>query len=332
MNAPAERRNRSIALFAALLFHIPLLLLLLSLKHDPVDTIWHLVLDEETLQRMREEEREQWVATRVPGGAPILLQSPSAQPSPSAKPEEAIGEDGPVQEREKPMEIAQSEPVEEQIEKEEVPKPQRVVEVQQAEEAKPAPTALAQEIPKPVIVAKPEEARPKPKAETGEDGPKKVVKKEQPKKEEPRTTVAPPAQSSVTLAQLAQGFVQHLKDAQEGEMNMEGAATGHPSEDQLRRGRYAQKILQCVIESYHRNRYRAPRVDHQTEICVAVVVNRDGTLGMFQLVQPSGVFEVDQFVQALFKDAGTSFPPMPSAFKQSVFPVRFNIPSVHAFS
>jgi len=320
MNAPAERRNRSIALFAALLFHIPLLLLLLSLKHDPVDTIWHLVLDEETLQRMREEEREQWVATRVPGGAPILLQSPSAQPSPSAKPEEAIGEDGPVQEREKPMEIAQSEPVEEQIEKEEVPKPQKLVEVPPAEEAKPVPTALVQEIPKPVI------ERPK------EEPPKKLVKKEQPKKEEPRTTIAPPAQSSVTLAQLAQGFVQHLKDAQEGEMNMEGAATGHPSEDQLRRGRYAQKILQCVIESYHRNRYRAPRVDHQTEICVAVVVNRDGTLGMFQLVQPSGVFEVDQFVQALFKDAGTSFPPMPSAFKQSVFPVRFNIPSVHAFS
>jgi len=319
MNAPAERRNRSIALFAALLFHVPLLLILLSLKHDPVDTIWHLVLDEETLRRMKEEEREQWVATRVPGGgAPILFQSPQEQPEQMQEQQAPLAV---TEHKEAEMAQAQPEPAEHDQVEEDVLKPPKVVEILPAKEAKPVATALAQDTFKPAIE--------KPKQEQ----PKKVVKNEQPKKHEPQTSVmSQPQQSSVTLAQLAQGFVQHLKDAQEGEMNMEGAATGHPSEDQLRRGRYAQKILQCVIESYHRNRYRAPRVDHQREISVAVVVNRDGTLGMFQLVQPSGVFEVDQFVQALFKDAGTSFPPMPTAFKQSVFPVRFNIPSVHAFS
>jgi len=304
-----QREGRSVALFVALLLHIPLVLLLLALQHDPADTVWHLLLDEETLQKMSDQEREEWVATRMASGAPIVLQSPS-QPAPEQK----------QLEQEAKEEEAVAEAESEQLEKEEVPEPKKIVEEVRVDETKPVPITIAQQEPKPV-----ENPQPEP--------PKRVEKKEPVSEKTPQTVLQQQQpQPNLTLAQLAQGFVQHLQDAQEGEMNMEGKRSGHPSEDQMRRGRYAQKVLQCVIESYHRNRYRAPRVEQQGDIAVAVVINQDGSLGVCKLVQPSGSYEIDQFVQALFKDAGSSFPPVPKSFKEPAFPVRFNIPSIHAFA
>jgi len=301
MNAADQRRDKSAALLVALLLHVPLFLLILSMKHDPVDTIWRLVMDEETLRKF-EQEREEWAATRVPGGgAPIVLRD--EQPAPQYQQQHM-------------QEPVRDQPEERLVQDKTDDSPVREkADVFPEREELRAATALAQQA-QPEPVQKPKQQR-----------------QAQPKRE-PRTEVVPQPQADpqqLTLAQLAQGFISHLRDAHEGEMNMEGTRNGHPSEDQLRRGRYAQKVLQCVIESYHRNRDRAPRMNQPVEICVMVAIGQEGRLASFQFLQPSGIYEIDQFVQQIFQDAGSAFPPLPAAFKQSLFPVRFNVPSIQAF-
>jgi len=139
-------------------------------------------------------------------------------------------------------------------------------------------------------------------------------------------------QPTLTLAQITKGFMQELEEARAGAMNMKGSNTGHPSEEQLRVGRYAQRVLECLVGSYHRNRHRAPLTTQQARIIVFVTIDRDGRLASFKVAQSSGSASVDNFIETIFRDASSAFPPMPKAFTKPSFPVRFNIPDIHSLS
>jgi len=116
-----------------------------------------------------------------------------------------------------------------------------------------------------------------------------------------------------TLAQLTQGFMNHVKD-EGGQhlVSMLGPKKGLPSEDQIKYERYIQKISACITNSFaiHHTKFTlSSPVEDNTLVFIAI--NRNGTLYHIALRQSSGNKGLDAFVLSVFRDASLSFPPLP---------------------
>lgn len=136
-------------------------------------------------------------------------------------------------------------------------------------------------------------------------------------------------QKQITLAQIAQGFVSHMQQApSEGSgmdsgMDVASNKHGQASMNQLQQLHYCQKIIGCIVNSYKINRFNLPGVQQENRLCVHLALKQDGSIHTLRLVQSSGNNMLDQFVLATFKDASSSFPPLPQTFKQIPYHLPF---------
>lgn len=157
--------------------------------------------------------------------------------------------------------------------------------------------------------------------------PQEAPEKKQEKK--PEQSPPPEAQKKLTLAQIAQGFVSQM---QEAAMAVKSDQSGQASMKQLQQINYCQKIIGCIVNSYKINKYNAPKNSPDQRLCVQLSLKNDGTIHSLNIVQSSGNHQIDQFVLAMFKDASSSFPPLPKSLQRTPFhlPV-FNIDRLESF-
>jgi outer membrane biosynthesis protein TonB len=138
-----------------------------------------------------------------------------------------------------------------------------------------------------------------------------------------------PAKQTPTLAELAQGFVKHLQQA---DMAVRSDHKGVASIDQIKHLNYCQKIIGCVVNSYKIHNHTAPKkaLAHRARIYLAL--NRNGSIARLTLQESSGDVSIDRFLLDMFQDASSSFPPVPTALQENPYTLpTFSIDSLESF-
>lgn len=126
--------------------------------------------------------------------------------------------------------------------------------------------------------------------------------------------------NNLTFAQLAQGFVKHVE--QSAAIQVESSKTGVANVEQLKHLNYIKKIIDCIENSFIINTAHIPANKTLKSIAyVQLAVNKDGSIHTLTIAQSSGNTEVDRFLLYVFKDASSSFPPIPTSLQQN--PYRF---------
>lgn len=124
----------------------------------------------------------------------------------------------------------------------------------------------------------------------------------------------------ITLAQLTQGFLHQRKELSGSYgISMMGINRGIPSDEQMKYERYLQKLLWCLQNSLQINRRQQPPFASNGPVHVFFSLNRDGILQQLSIKKSSGNMYVDQFVLFIFRDASSSFPPVPSYLTDDPF-------------
>ncbi len=133
------------------------------------------------------------------------------------------------------------------------------------------------------------------------------------------------AKNKMTFAQLAQGFVKHVEQAAaiEVDSNKKGVA----SIEQLKHLHYINKIYDYVQNSWTINSVNRPTHVTITKVAlIELVLNQDGSIHTLNLVQSSGDKDFDRFLLYVFKDASSSFPPVPALLK-----APYRLPQLFAY-
>ncbi|GEM_PF-5987646 len=132
--------------------------------------------------------------------------------------------------------------------------------------------------------------------------------------------------NKVTLAQLAQGFLQYAQQEEGGDALLEvrGGRDGVPTDEQLKHERYWQKIAWCMQREFRTlsiAQHEMPSIPF--EIGWNMLLNRDGSIYHLELLISSGNGAFDERYARTIHAASTAFPPVPSFFKGPVYQIRF---------
>ncbi len=130
----------------------------------------------------------------------------------------------------------------------------------------------------------------------------------------------------LTLAQLSQGFLNHVKHEGNHAIHMLGKKNGTPSDEQIKYERYLQKLSWCLQNSFniHNDRF-PPSARDVDSVQVLLALNKDGTLKQCRISKTSGNRELDYFTLFIFNDASTSFPPVPEYLPHDPFAINYII-------
>ena len=130
----------------------------------------------------------------------------------------------------------------------------------------------------------------------------------------------------LSLAQLTQGFLNHVKDEGKHAIHMLGKKNGMPSDEQIKYERYLQKISWCLQNSFNINNDHFPTsTTTEVEVHVLLALNRDGSVKLCRVAKTSGDRQLDQFTLSIFNDASSSFPPVPHYLPYDPFTVTYVI-------
>jgi len=195
-----------------------------------------------------------------------------------------------------------------------------------SEEQKVEPTALAQPV-QTVDQHTNNSAQEKLKTEMAKKASSvmQVQKKIQQQKKQPAPAIIN-TKKTLTLAQLTQGFLDHIHDEGNHSVTMLGKEGAMPTDEQLKHERYLQKLSWCLQNSFKINQNRLPSNEPtQATVEVFLALNKDGTLNQLQLAKSCGDFRLDQFTLFVFRDASSSFPPVPRYLPNNPFKIVFMI-------
>jgi outer membrane biosynthesis protein TonB len=130
----------------------------------------------------------------------------------------------------------------------------------------------------------------------------------------------------LTLSQLTQGFLNHVKNEGTHAIHMLGKKSGTPSDEQIKYERYLQKLSWCLQNSFniYNNRFPASaKMDDSAQILLSL--NKDGTMRHCHVSKTSGSRDLDQFIVFIFNDASSSFPPVPQYLPHNPFTINYII-------
>ncbi len=158
---------------------------------------------------------------------------------------------------------------------------------------------------------------------------------EEPKKTEPppkpveQLVKQQPKTPPITLAQLTDGFMQHL---QESPMMVKSDRQGQASMEQIQHMNYCQKIIGCIVNSYLINKTRTIQGNDMNQTSIQLAINQNGSIHTLTIVRSSGNITVDRFLLHIFQDASSSFPPLPTSLKEQPYYLPlFNVDRLEAF-
>ncbi len=115
----------------------------------------------------------------------------------------------------------------------------------------------------------------------------------------------------LSLSQLTQGFLNHLNSGGNSAISIMSNKRGRPTDEQLKYERYLQKISWCIQNSYNIFSDRCPPIPVDTSLRVHIAIKRDGTTQQLALGKSSQNLLLDAFTLQVFRDASSSFPPIP---------------------
>jgi len=133
--------------------------------------------------------------------------------------------------------------------------------------------------------------------------------------------------SMPSMAHIAQGFSQYVREEGEHTINVMGDPRKLPTEQQLKQHHYIEKLLQCLHASYATLKTFDPammRIPTQDPV-ITMVAHRNGSVSDIRIVRSSESSTIDDFYIRLFKDAGNSFPPLPSYFPYDSYRINWLI-------
>jgi outer membrane biosynthesis protein TonB len=159
---------------------------------------------------------------------------------------------------------------------------------------------------------------------------KKIIPKKAPQKKTSTISQIKQATSKpkppLTLAQLTQGFLDHMKNEGSHAIHMLGKKSGRPSDEQIKYERYLQKLSWCLQNSYHIHQHRfPPSANLDDKVHVLLSLNKDGSLKHCQIAKTSGNRDLDNFTLFIFNDASSSFPPVPHYLPHDPFTMTYII-------
>ena len=129
-----------------------------------------------------------------------------------------------------------------------------------------------------------------------------------------------------SLAQLTQGVMNYMQEGGNHAVSMIGKKNGVPTDEQLKYERYLERLNQCLHNSFSINSDKQPAPFPQmSNITVYLALNKDGTLHNLKLVKSSGSTTMDLFVMSIFRDASSSFPPVPHYLPHNPFSINYII-------
>jgi hypothetical protein len=132
--------------------------------------------------------------------------------------------------------------------------------------------------------------------------------------------------SELTLAAIGRGFIEQSKYDGTHNVTMLGKKGGAISAEQLKIERYVERLSWCLQNSFKLLRNTIdPHISGEAEVQVYLQLDRSGTIQELKLLSGSGSSILDQHTLAVFKDAGTSFPPVPTYIKASPFAISFHV-------
>jgi outer membrane biosynthesis protein TonB len=307
-----------LAFLLSLLFHVGSLVYV-TLQKPQQSPALPLSNPDEILQQKNKQQNNEWVEAKARAGnfgTPVFFQDefePAAAEAMADRPSfDEASEDRPelIEDTTKEKEqLPKKEKITESIipeEKKEITKDKPTATIQDTE-IKPAPSKKI--IQQKTTPPKPHAQNPKQLAapvrrSLGEGGPK------------------PP----LTLAQLSQGFLNHVKDEGKHAIHMLGKKGGTPSDEQIKYERYLQKLSWCLQNSFNINNDRFPRsASGDDSLQVLLALNKDGSLKDCRISKTSGNRDLDFFTLFIFKDASTSFPPVPQYLPHDPFAINYII-------
>lgn len=158
-------------------------------------------------------------------------------------------------------------------------------------------------------------------------------------KQEPAQTSEEPAEKKkITLAHITNRVLEQMAQDQSGDEGASGAAGAAMDVRSKRRGaasmqqimfvNYCKKILSCIVTSYRIHKHNAPRCEQTRMACIKLAITKDGGIYSLAIVQSSGNAALDHFMLALFQDASSSFPPVPTALAAPLELPIFNISGI----
>lgn len=146
-----------------------------------------------------------------------------------------------------------------------------------------------------------------------------------------------PTRQLPSLADLTKNFIDRVSaDDQIGTgggggihaIGVNGARAGIVSEKQLTYERYLRKLLMCISTSSKIHKRSIPRTAQKSQARVQFVLNRDGTYYTLGMAQGSGNAAIDDLILTIFKDAASSFPPVPQSLSVPFIAPMFVLNSI----
>jgi TonB family protein len=295
------RRNRKIAIITfllSLLFHASFMIYLIVQKSDYLNT----PLPQENALNPEQAQDKQWAETKARAsnfGAPVLFEdAPSAIEEPKAD----VTPDNIKSEKEEPAEQETSE-LERSID---IPNPEKIV----------AQLPAQQE----TTMQRPQRTRPPRKKDI------QHVQRQRTATQSTQQLSMPKSKQVPTLAQLTQGFLHQPKDEGTHTVHMLGNRKGLPTDEQMKYERYLQKLSWCLQNSFNINNSRFPSSERtETEVQLFLALDKDGRIKKLDVAQSSGSRQLDQFVLFVFRDAGSSFPPVPQYLPHNPFTIMYTV-------
>lgn len=255
-----------IAFLLSLLFHISSVLYILWQKNSDSREQSSQEKEEALIKEIK--KREEWVETKARAsnfGAPVMFQdepSHQAEPIPS--------------------------PVEEETT---TPKEKTVEETVPAKMVPEEKSISLQELVKKTPIRQPKKSLAQQKKATA-GGPVRPFDGAQDKLRFSEGGPKPP----LSLAQLTQGFLNHVRDEGKHAIHMLGKKNGTPSDEQIKHERYLEKLGWCLQNSFniHNNRFPRSATD-ETTVHILLSLNKDGTMKLCNVAKTSGNIQLDQF-------------------------------------
>ena len=282
-----------LAFLLSLLFHVGSIVYIALFKNDErIVQASENQIKPELQQNINKQQQDEWVETKARAGnfgTPVYFSSFAEATADTAenKLEEAITSD-------KKQEQA---PQEKQI--------KEVTEIQKPIEEKKEEIKIAEIKPAtPKKIVQQKTLQPKTFSQTSK----------------PITGPKPP----LTLSQLTQGFLNHVKHEGNHAIQMLGKKSGTPSDEQIKYERYLQKLSWCLQNSFsiHNDRF-PPSANMDDTVQVLLALNKDGSMKHCHVSKTSGNRDLDHFTLFIFNDASTSFPPVPQYLPHDPFIMNY---------
>lgn len=146
---------------------------------------------------------------------------------------------------------------------------------------------------------------------------------------------APMQKKRMTLAKLADGFITDQTEARTVSslsLTMLGAQSNSVkmTEQQLKEGRFLEKIAHALISAWHAQAATCPiHAPPAVDIHLQFIITAQGEIKDVSITKSSNILIVDTFITKVIRSAGTGMPPIPTFLRASEYPVRLILDGIN---